>query len=304
MWLPERVQLTSEQIWPARWGQERRLEFIDFRLLWEGRVNRSDLTNFFNISVPQASLDLAKYRELAPQNTAYDVTQKTYVATKSFTPLIVRFSADAYLERVLAIENGVLEPNSAFLGWRPEAGVVRDPSRAVDPTSLRFILLAIREHRSVLADYQSMTSPDPKRRRITPHAIAFDGSRWHARAYCHTHEAFRDFVLARISGITLEEKSEIDGSEDTEWHREIDVVLAPHPELSPAQRRAIESDYGMTDGKLIVRTREALLFYLLRHLGLLPKPARGVFSDQVILENKEDLEEFFAKHQISWLTRS
>ena len=25
----------------APWGQERRLEFIDFRLQWEGRVNRS-----------------------------------------------------------------------------------------------------------------------------------------------------------------------------------------------------------------------------------------------------------------------
>ena len=46
----------------ARWGQERRLEFIDFRLYWEGRINRSDLIDFFGISVPQASLDLAKYQ--------------------------------------------------------------------------------------------------------------------------------------------------------------------------------------------------------------------------------------------------
>lgn len=290
--------MSVEQIWPARWGQERRLEFIDFRLLWEGRVNRSDLTNYFGISVPQASMDLAKYRELAPENAAYDVTQKTYVATQSFAPRFARFSADAYLGSVLAIEAGILGPNSTFLGWRPTAGIVRDPSREVDPSTLRSILSAIREHRTVLANYQSMTSPDSKRRRITPHAIAFDGSRWHARAYCHIHNEFRDFVLARLSGLTLEEKSQIDASDDTEWHREVDIVLAPHPELSAAQKRAIESDYGMSDGKLVLRTREALLFYLLRHLGLLPKPARSVLSDQVVLDNRKDLEAFFTKHQI------
>ena len=30
----------------GNWGQDRRLEFIDFRLLWEGRLNRADITTF------------------------------------------------------------------------------------------------------------------------------------------------------------------------------------------------------------------------------------------------------------------
>lgn len=30
----------------ARWGQERRLEFIDYRLRWDGQINRSSLTDF------------------------------------------------------------------------------------------------------------------------------------------------------------------------------------------------------------------------------------------------------------------
>ena len=38
-----------------RWGIERRLEFIEFRLYWEGRVNRADLTSVFGISTVQAS---------------------------------------------------------------------------------------------------------------------------------------------------------------------------------------------------------------------------------------------------------
>ena len=45
-----------------RWGVEQRLEFIEFRLFWEGGVNRSDITACFGVSVPQASKDLSQYR--------------------------------------------------------------------------------------------------------------------------------------------------------------------------------------------------------------------------------------------------
>ena len=71
----------------ARWGQERRLAFIDFRLRWEGRINRSDLTDFFGISVPQASLDISRYMEFAPQNLQYDRSARVYLATPEFRPL-------------------------------------------------------------------------------------------------------------------------------------------------------------------------------------------------------------------------
>src|SRR5260370_13673126 len=100
--------LEGQQIWPVRWSQKRRLEFIEFRLLWDGRVNRADLINFFGISVPQASLDFAKYRELAPANAVYDSTDKTYVAGSSFAPVLVSNSADLYLNRILAVESGNL----------------------------------------------------------------------------------------------------------------------------------------------------------------------------------------------------
>jgi hypothetical protein len=41
-----------------RWGVEQRLEFIEFRLFWEGHVNRRDLMDQFGVSVNQASTDL------------------------------------------------------------------------------------------------------------------------------------------------------------------------------------------------------------------------------------------------------
>src|SRR5262245_22310283 len=83
-----------------RWSVERRLEFIEFRLYWEGRVNRSDLVHFFAISVPQASADLARYQERAAANIIYDKTAKTYVATPGFHPVLFEPSADQLLAQL------------------------------------------------------------------------------------------------------------------------------------------------------------------------------------------------------------
>ena len=60
------------------WSVERRLEFIEFRLFWEGGVNRADLIDAFGISVPQASKDLSLYQERAPGNVVYDKSAKRY----------------------------------------------------------------------------------------------------------------------------------------------------------------------------------------------------------------------------------
>ena len=84
------------------WGLESRLQFIDFRLRWERRINRMDLTEHFGISVPQASLDISKYMELAPSNLTYDRSSKTYTAAQSFHPLYQRSSAQRYLAELLA----------------------------------------------------------------------------------------------------------------------------------------------------------------------------------------------------------
>jgi hypothetical protein len=281
---------------PARWGQERRLEFIDFRLYWDGRVNRSDLINFFGVSVPQASLDLAKYQELAPHNTVYDRTEKAYVASDAFSPAIASSEANAYLNQVLGVQLGILQPNSTFYGWPPPVDAVKDPSRNVVPSTLRIVLQAIRAHRKVNIVYQSMSRPLPVPRTISPHAIAFDGARWHVRAFSYEHDAYRDFVFARILEIDLGDISQVDASTDTAWHRELEAIIMPHPASSEAQRRAIELDYGMNDGQLVLKIREALLLYLLKHLAVLDEPGESAAASPIVLANRKALSPFFADH--------
>lgn len=291
--------MPEEQLLPARWGQERRLEFIEFRLQWEGRVNRSDLVNYFSISVPQASLDFARYRDLAPTNTVYDVVQKAYLASPSFKPNLIRDSADDYLTRLWATTTGTMSNNSSFLGWTPSVGIVRDPARAVDADVLRVFLLALRERRTVSFEYQSMTTAVSASRMISPHALAFDGFRWHIRAFCHTRGKYRDFVLGRVRSAVPGAPAEIDPKDDADWHNLIEAIIVPHPNLSVPQKQAVESDYCMEHGRLVLRVREALLFYYLEHLGLLDSSENS--KKHIALVNRAELRPFFEKHQIEFM---
>jgi hypothetical protein len=278
---------------PVRWGQDRRLEFIDFRLQWDGRVNRSDLVDFFGISVPQASLDFARYMELAPANMLYDRSEKTYLASPRFMPRIVLPDAQAYLSEVLAVTSGVMPQGASFLGRIPAVGAVSFPSRQVDAPVVRQILDAIHRKRVLSIRYQSMNRPAPTIRKISPHAIGFDEFRWHMRAFCHERHDFRDFVFARVLDILESEESKIDSAQDTAWHRELNLVIAPHHGLTEGQRRAIELDYGMKSGTAVLRTREALLFYVLRLLGFDETGERRPQGQQIVLVNHKELEPFF-----------
>lgn len=274
----------------SRWGQDRRLEFIDFRLRWEGRINRSDITAFFGISVPQASLDIAKYMEVAPENLMYDRRSRIYLAGPAFRPIFASSSTPNYLNDLLALEAGYLEPESSFTGWRPPMALVPTPGRQLNAQTLTTLLQAIREQKGVRVSYQSMTHPEPQTRDLSPHAIAHDGFRWHVRAYCHKRKDFLDFVIARVLEIDYSDRSGPGPLEDKAWETKVDLVLAPHPGLSLSKRRAIELDYGMQDGKATLTCRQALLFYLLKHLRLDIDQLGTPEADQIILLNEAEVK--------------
>jgi hypothetical protein len=274
---------------PAPWGQERRLEFIDFRLRWEGRVNRSDLVDFFGISVPQASLDLAKYFKIAPHNARYDHAIRAYIASPQFSPINATAGSEWYLNEVLGVLGGNTARELTYLGWMPPADTARFPLRQVPEPLLRRTLGAIRNRRALTIEYQSMSRPEPTQRTMSPHAIAYDGFRWHLRAFCHEHNDFRDFVFARVLRVVRDTRSTVEAAADLAWHATLQLVIAPHPELTEGQKRVIELDYGMKNGRLVLHTRRALLFYLLQHLGLSPDPRATPQAKQIVLLNEGEV---------------
>jgi predicted DNA-binding transcriptional regulator YafY len=137
-----------------------------------------------------------------------------------------------------------------------------------------------------------MTSPDPKERELSPHALGHDGFRWHVRAYCHSRKEFRDFLIARMVVVALGGASDVNPSGDQPWHTVVRLVLAPNPKLSLPRRRVIELDYGMHDGQAVLECRQALLFYVLKQLGFEDQASKPAEAQQVVLLNEEEVRQF------------
>lgn len=280
-----------------RWGIGRRLAFIDFRLYWEGRINRKDITEFFGISVPQASADFRKYQEKAPNNVQYDKRGKFYFATQKFKPVFISPDSSDYLAQLRLLSDGILKEGESFLGHVPCFDTIPNPARSVDPELLRNILKAIKDKMSLEIEYQSMSRTQPIWRRIVPHTLAYDGYRWHVRAYCYIRKTFRDFLLARILRIKDHQPGEIDSSADIRWHNFIEVKIAPHPGLTETQKRIIERDYGMENGTGMLKVRAALYFYLEKQLGLDEEcESRPPQQQQIILVNRDEVKEACETH--------
>lgn len=282
---------------PAPWGAERRLEFIDFRLRWERTVNRSDLIDFFRISPQQASADLARYAELAPGNLEYNKSLKTYRATGNFSPVTSRHDAQTYLDEMAALASGLLSPAASFIGWQPACEIVRYPVRPIATDTLLHLLWAIRDGEELLVSYQSMRRPAPTQRWITPHALASDGQRWHIRAWCSENCDFRDFVISRIQSVESHREASVSASNDEAWHTRKDVVIAPRLGLTEGQRRAIEADFGMSEGRLKLSCRKALVFYLLRQLQLDRPSDQPPAAQPLELVNRAELADVIAAAQ-------
>lgn len=280
----------SEQPRKNKRNVDRRLEFIDYRLYWLGHVNRSDLIDFFGVSVPQASADLSEYQAEAEGNAVYDKTRKAYVPGPDFKPRFFEPSADQYLAELRLMEAGILDTDEAWAVRLPIMSIAPILRRRIAPATLRSILAAIRTKLSLKVSYQSMSATEPKTRWISPHALGFDGYRWHARAWCHTRNKFADFVLARVLKVSDSKPSDINPERDAPWNREVTMKLVPHPALKDGKRKAVELDFGMTNGSIEVRARLCLTYYIERQFGLDRDPSTvEPERQQIVLENRQEL---------------
>ena len=272
------------------WGVERRYEFIEFRLFWQGRINRGDLMDAFGVSTQQASLDLNAYIDQAKRNLVYDKSLRTYLRGKQFKPKYLKPDAEEYFAQLRAVDQGLVSAEQSWISVFPGFGATPTPARGVAPETLRDVLAAIRLPAALQVTYQSMSRPEPNARWIEPHALAFDGFRWHARAFCQNDQVFKDFLLSRIVEVGDQGPVTSDPSSDDAWHTDVLLEIGPHPDLSDNQRRAIEMDYGMEAGHAQIVVRRALLFYALKRLGLDTDPAaRRPQDQQIVLLNRDNV---------------
>ena len=252
----------------ARWGQGRRLEFIEFKLTWQRTLNRSELMDYFSISPQQASADIALYQSLAPGNMEYDRSAKCYVASASYVPRLSLARAKDYLDRLRdASVNGDLL-SAAYIGDLPEVDYVALPLREPTQRVLQALLDAVRRAQMLEITYQSMRDLEPVRQWVLPRAFGFDGQRWHVRAWREAHQDYADFVLTRIQRIHGQKANGSELPQDTWWDTKVDIVICPNPRLSDKQKLSVISEYRMQDAHLTLRARKAMAYYVIRALRL------------------------------------
>jgi hypothetical protein len=270
---------------------ERRLDFITSRLTWEGRINRMDLVARFGVSPNQASADLKRFEDLHPDALRYDTRAKTYRAGPGL-PAPDGAAAAGLLRELRLIAEGVMPASDGTLAHVPAAEIAEPPLRPAPPAVLAAVIAAIREARAIEAGYQSFSSPEPRRRWIEPHALVFDGFRWHARARDAGGGAgdFRDFVLGRLSEAVLVGPAAGSAADDADWRRRAVLEIAPNPGLPPHQRAAVATDYGMTGERLTLRPRMAVSYYVKQRLGLTEGHEQRPPRDQhiVLLSERAD----------------
>lgn len=244
----------------------------------------------FGVSTQQASLDLNAYIDQAKRNLVYDKSLRTYLRGKHFKPKYLKPDAEEYFAQLRAVDQGLVSAEQSWISVFPGFGATPTPARGVAPETLRDVLAAIRVPAALQVTYQSMSRPEPNARWIEPHALAFDGFRWHARAFCQNDQVFKDFLLSRIVEVGDQGPVTSDPSSDDAWHTDVLLEIGPHPDLSDNERRAIEMDYGMEAGHAQIVVRRALLFYALKRLGLDTDPAaRRPRDQQIVLLNRDNV---------------
>ena len=266
-----------------KWEVQKRLEFIELRLFWDGRVNRGCLVEQFGISGVQATADLSKYTKMAPHNLCYDSKEKTYIVGSDFEPVFSQPEPEEFLSKLQ-------KNNFYYLSSALSVGTLQLPARKINVSILRKIVFAIREKVSLEIQYQSMSKPTPNWRLFSPHSFAFDGLRWHIRAFCFADNIFKDFLLARIVAIGQKRPGVMFMEDDHKWNSFVEILLTPHPKLSEGQKAVIETDYCMTNGVVRLKVRQALLPYLLQRLNLVEERKQPE-EQQIVLKNKKKILE-------------
>jgi hypothetical protein len=185
-----------------------------------------------------------------------------------FRPVFLKLSGRKYLEQLRGLKERYVSFDDTWFSRIPEVALPERMQKWPEDFVLRAVINAIEEKTSLSIYYMSLTKT--ALRTIAPHALVFDGIRWHARAWCFKNEQYRDFVLGRIKSLGSEQDivRAPDLPDDTGWLHLIKIDICPHPELGEDQRAAIAHDFLMEDGQRTVELRACLAFYFVRRFNL------------------------------------
>lgn len=274
--------------WPIRWDLLLRYRLIETIALWEGRLTTNHICHAFGIGRQQASKDINTYlREVAPGNLEYDRHRKGYVPSSSFRPSVTRGEPGEY-EELLGRHEALSETFESLELGAPDTGMVPVIRRQAQPETVRGLVRAIRERRCVDIRVVSPERPNGGTDRIEPHHLVCDRGSWLVRGWSHEEGAFCNRLVHRLRGepTLLSKRSDHPSRDDESWQASARLVIRPARHMSDGAQSVIAADYGMTDGRLVIQVRAALVPWILEQAGLAHSPTLDL---ELELENAEEL---------------
>lgn len=256
------------------WAATERLRFLEKLAWWRGVVNRKDLRQAFGISQPQATIDLQRFQQLNPTAVRYDLRRKHYEST---------------LEMKCALHRPVLEEGLMLFLGDPGCGVfpwclasriadmtddamldridgVWVAGRSADPIVERMLFLAVVRRSSIRVSLKSASNRVPVEIDIAPKAFVFDGGGWLARSWDLSNHCYFDLPLSEVAAAGWPDDPFEPEVPDHTWDREETLNLVLHPSLRSEERDALVRRYGLKDGVLSLRVREAMRGRILEYL--------------------------------------
>ena len=281
--------LTNEKQWAAA----ERLRFIERSAFWRGVINRSDLQGVYGLSPAQASSDLQRYTELNPGALAYNLKLKRYEGIPAMRPVLHEPRLEEAVQLFLATP---AHPAPFFGPGRTaksdQVAIVDIPQRTASMEAQRAVFQSVLAGKRLRMRYLSFSKRGESWRWIAPHALANDGYRWHARAWCYENGDHRNFVLGRILKAEWPEPVVDPLPADQDWSEWVTLRLRPRHGLNEAQQRAVRLEYAMTGGSVRLRVRKAMRDATLMHLRLPPADGRRILPmlelDGKRTRNKEE----------------
>jgi predicted DNA-binding transcriptional regulator YafY len=195
----------------------------------KGSIYRQDLINRFEVGLSAGSRDFKNYKQLAPDNLKYATKEKRYFQTEHLEALFDHEAVRTLVKLADDISDGFDTIKDVYFP-------VESPSNLniLDVNIVTRLLQATLNNKAVSIIYTSLSNGS-NAREFVPHSIVENGLRWLVRGYDRKSKSFRDFVLTRISKVTLNDIPEPSkmAMADKGWQQLVPLELIPHPKDEP-----------------------------------------------------------------------
>ena len=249
-----------------------RFRLFEHYLQWYGGFTVTEMADLLGQTRQHTSQFVNRYLKMKGEGfLCYDRSLKRYVPGRNFKAPSRLQNAHLFLDHLRGQE--MVTHYRDFETWEPDNEVLfEDVERygRMQPSNkiTSAVTTGLRRQQLLRVKYRSRSREDV--RTLSPNRLLYAANRFHLRAYCHSRDGYRDFVLTRMVSAEPVSKMIADelglqwksGDGDTAWFEQRVVRLKPNPELPEEIQEVLARDFPMEGGELRITCNAATELYV------------------------------------------